>query len=167
MARKKHYFLRTSGISLVEIVVVVAIFSVLAVFTAPSLNTFLQRQKIHSVLRNISTLLLNARFAALKSNTCAVVEIFPDSCRAFLDNGSGSHRRDWVQQEEEKTLDQFFVDSCISLSNNCNQNTHPDKFRYTGLIRVSPCTITVSCDGEKRGKVVINSVGRTRIETFD
>ncbi len=166
MTQGKRYFQQNSGISLVEVVIVIGVFSLLMAVAAPAFDNFRQRQKVSATLRNITTLLLNSRFIALKTNSAAVIEFFPGSYRAFLDNGNGSHKKDWGQQEEEQTIGDFSVEPGLTLSNNCNLATHPNKFRYTGRVRVSPCTIKVAAEGEEKGKVVINAVGRVRIEKF-
>ncbi len=164
MTQKKSYFQRNSGVTLVEIVVVIAVFSLLLAMAVPSFDSFRQRQKVRNALHNIATLLLNSRFAALKTNSAAVIEFSAGSCHAFLDNGNGSHKKDWLQQSEEQTIDDVSIEPGLTLTNNCNQPTHPDKFRYTGRVRVSPCTITIAAGGEDQGRVIINAVGRVRTE---
>ncbi len=164
MALDRSRFGGCSGISLVELITVVAIFSLLMAVMVPAVDGFRQRQRVGAALRNVSTLLLNTRFMALRANSAGVVEFFPKSCRAFLDNGSES--RDWIQQEDEETIDEFFLEPGLTLTDNCNKRTHPHKFRYTGLLRVSPCSIKILEGGEPQGRVVINAVGRVRIENF-
>ncbi len=165
MVREKITSPNNKGVSFLELVVSLAVFSLLIILASPSIDLFLQRKRIHSTLRNISTLLHNSRFAALKSNACVVVEIKSRSCRAFFDNGGGQNSKDWKQQPDEKVVDELSTDSGITLSSNCNLTTHPNKFRYTGRIGVSPCSINVALKGVNRGKVVINSTGRVRLET--
>ncbi len=164
MMQHKYCFQQNFGISLVEVVVVLVVFSLLMVMAAPLVDGFRQRQKLRSTLRSIAALLHNSRFAALKINAPVVVEISSDSCHAFLDNGEDGHARNWIQDDGEKSLANITVESGLKLTNTCNKTSHPNKFRYTGRLRVSPCSIIVtSAEGDK-GKVVINAVGRVRIE---
>ncbi len=164
MMQHKYCFQQNSGISLVEVAVVLVVFSLLMVMAAPSIDDFRQRQKLHSTLRSIATLLHNSRFAALKINAPVVVEFSSDSCHAFLDNGEDDHARNWVQDKGEKSLADIAVESGLKLTNNCNKSSHPNKFRYTRKLRVSSCSITVTSAAGEKGKVVISSVGRVRID---
>ncbi len=164
MAQKRWNLSENSGISLIELMIVIGVFSLLMAMAAPAFDNLRQRQKASATLRNIATLLLNSRFVALKTNSPVVIEFSAGSYRAFLDNGNGSHKKDWVRQPEEQIIGDFAVESGLTLTNNCNPTTYPDKFRYTGKLRVSPCTITLAAEGEEKGKVVINAVGRVRIE---
>ncbi len=167
MAQTRWYFQKDSGVSLVEVVVVLVIFSLLAALATPSLEHFRQRQKVGETLRNIAALLLNSRFAALKANAAVVVDISSEGCHAFYDNGRGSHAWNWEQEEDEKNLADVTLEPGLTLTNTCNRRTHPDKFRYTGKVRVSPCSIVVKSAEKEEGKVVINAVGRVHIKVFE
>ncbi|MBM9520647.1 prepilin-type N-terminal cleavage/methylation domain-containing protein [Desulforhopalus vacuolatus] len=171
-----------NGLSFVEVMVVVALFLVLTVFAGPEMTRFSHTRKVNTLIRNTVTLLMDARLDAFKINSNTVV-LFSNSegkedgdlnqITVFQDNGNGGGTaKDGVQQPNEKQTGFLSTDvlqgssstparqSLLTFTTNFPDN----RLIYRNRLGMFGGTIKVLWSGEEEGKVVINSLGRIRVE---
>lgn len=174
--------LKNKGLSLVEVMVVVALLLVLTVFAGPEMSSFSHERKVNALLRNTVMLLMNARLNAFKINSNAVVSFSNSEGKAdgdlnqitvFQDNGNGGGTaKDGVRQPNEKQTDFLSTDllqgsssesarqSLLTFTTNFPNN----RLVYRNRLAMFGGTIRILWNGEEEGKVVINSLGRVRVE---
>ncbi len=165
------------GVSLVEAITVVALLLVIAAFAMPDMSDFSTRRKVSSLFRDLNILLTDARLAAYKANANVVVQFDSategtiDRITAFVDNGEGGGiAKDEIRQHGEAVLatlsagrrgdDSDSPGWPVSFTTNLNNNRlilrpHPGIFGGT---------ITVYWRGEEQGRLIVNSLGRVRVE---
>ena len=84
MGAKSTRRCRSSGFTLVEVLVVVAILAVLTLLSFPALQRMILRSKLEGAARQTSTLVRLARMDAIKRGRPATVELDPVSRRVVL-----------------------------------------------------------------------------------
>ena len=182
LQRISYSLLDNRGQSLIDLVVVVALVLVLAVFAGPSMVSLSHKRKVDALLRNTVMLLMNARLDAFKINSNTVV-LFSNSAgtvdgdlnqiTVFQDNGNGGGTaKDGVRQLNEKQTGFLSTDLLQDSSSESAQQSpltfttnFPDnRLVYRSRLGMFGGTIRILWSGEEEGKVVINSLGRVRIE---
>ena len=80
-----------AGFSLVELMIVVAIFVVVAAIAVPSASALLNRVKLRGAAQQLADLYQEARMKAVQDDTYYEVLVSADSTRAYVDvNGDGT-----------------------------------------------------------------------------
>jgi prepilin-type N-terminal cleavage/methylation domain-containing protein len=114
-----HRFARSGGWSLIELMVVVAIFGVMVAVATPYFLKVGRHSRLLSQVHEIQTTLLAARMQAIKRNQQVVVQFFvsnPTNCPGggscvitFVDNGPGALSRNFVQDAGEPTIGTYTI----------------------------------------------------------
>ncbi|MCK9175187.1 MAG: prepilin-type N-terminal cleavage/methylation domain-containing protein [Desulforhopalus sp.] len=182
LKRISESLLNKNGLSLVEVMVVVALLLVMTAFAGPEMIRFSHARKVNAVIRNTVMLLMNARLDAFKINSNTVV-LFSNSAgktdgdldqiTVFQDNGNGGGTaKDGVQQPNEKQTGFLSTDLLQGSSPNPDNQSlltfttnFPDnRLVYRNRLGMFGGTIRVLWSGKEEGKVVINCLGRVRVE---
>ncbi|HET9183082.1 MAG TPA: prepilin-type N-terminal cleavage/methylation domain-containing protein [Candidatus Angelobacter sp.] len=80
-----------AGFSLVELIIVVAIFIIVAAIAVPSASALLNRVKLRGAAQQLADLYQEARMKAVQDDTYYEVLVSADSTRAYVDvNGDGT-----------------------------------------------------------------------------
>ncbi len=155
----------SKAFTLTEMLAVIAIISIMSMIATPYLMRYQEKQRIKSTLRTIMYIFINARMTAYKAHSAVVITFDDKRCLAFIDNGAGKDgiAKDWLRQAGEEVVDEFIAAPGITLSNNFPKK---DMFRFRNRVGITAGTVTVLYHGKPVGKVVVNIVGRTRIEVF-
>lgn len=104
---------------------------------------------------------MKAKGEAIKRNCNVVVQFESKSCFIFVDNGrmSGVAKDNIWQPGEEVILRYHYRDDVCATT-----NFPADRIRFKSGYGLRPGTITLYANGTVCGKIVLNMVGRVRIE---
>lgn len=155
-----RYKSRAQGFTLYELMVVLAIMSILGSIGTVSLLGFKQRTQLTGLARLIKSDLNRAKILAAKHKSYVVLQLHDGFYEMFLDNGAGEAvPADWIRQGGEKLIARREVTSPLSL----HSNFPGDHLRLRANGRIRPGTIRVETRSGKYIDVVINAVGRVRL----
>ena len=152
---------RNKGFTLIELMIVIAIFAVLAGITAPMFLQWRDRTKVSGDATELRAVFEMAKMRAIKHNTNTIVS-FPNttSYRAFVDtNNNGA----WDAGED------IFAERVLSPGVTITVNTFAGNdmaFNPRGMANgpASTGTITMRSPGGERYSVVVSSFGRVRMQ---
>lgn len=149
------------GFSLVELLVVLAVLSILCCISYPSLAGMSSRAKLKGEAMGLAGLLQKAKLEAVKFNAPVVVELQRENYRIFCDNSRfKGYYGDWNQQEGEPLLAVHEFSEGIHMTSNFSQG----KLRFNNTAGVKAGTIKISDSDGQEIRIVLNSVGRIRVE---
>jgi prepilin-type N-terminal cleavage/methylation domain-containing protein len=102
-----------SGFSLLEVLVVVAILSIMATVAIPAFSSWVPRNRLKSATRDIYMAMVNARSRAVRENTRTVVlfDLANDTCSAFYDNAPAN----WAKDAAEPFINTATVQDGIDI----------------------------------------------------
>ncbi len=83
---------KQAGFSLVELMVTIAIFAILLSIAIPNFIGWMPARRLESAVGDVQSALQRARMAAVKENSCVVIEFngSSDNYRIFVDNGGAT-----------------------------------------------------------------------------
>lgn len=90
---------RSTGLTLIELMVTVAVAAVLLTLAAPSFRDLLQRNKARSVTSEFSTALAQARGLAISNNTCVTLcsaTVTSSNAPACAAPGAAGYQEGWI-----------------------------------------------------------------------
>jgi len=152
---------RNKGFTIIELMIVMAIFGVLAGIMTPSFLAWRDRSRVKGDASELRAVFESAKLRAIKHNTNVVVT-FPDttSYQAFVDTNDNGARDAGEDIIANRTLspgvtitDNTFVGQDMAFNSRGMANG-PNS---TG-------TITMTSSGGERYSVVVSSFGRVRME---
>jgi len=153
--------LHNKGFTLIELMITIAIFTVLAGFITPSFLQWRDRTKVKGDATNLRADFESAKLRAIKHNTNAVVT-FPDttSYTGYVDANKNN-----VRDGDEIIL----FERNLSPGDRITENTFVGNdmaFNPRGMANgpSSTGTITLTSPGGHRYSVVVSSFGRVRLE---
>ena len=147
--------MRKRGVTLVELVVVMAIIAIGAAFVAPNIGAWIPNYRLRSASRDVTSALRMAQMKAISNNTQYQVSFNP---------GAGSHilqyqdtGGNWIDDGKPQTLPKGVLISGITFPGN-NAQFNPNSTSSTGSITLtntkgSTKTITLTTS---TGKVSVN-----------
>ncbi len=149
-----------NGFTLVELMVAVAIFGILAIIAIPEMSALIRNTRLKTVTRQLVSTLQEMKLRAIKENAVAsiVFDETNDSYKAFVDNNpeDGAYNTG----EEIIAIANLKNDNLEITSNNSSFG-----FASRGFLSgVNNCAITISNTSGRQKQVVINKIGRIRIE---
>lgn len=152
---------RNTGVTLVELMVVVAILSILATLGIPEMSNLIKNSRLHSATRQVVSTLQEMKLRAVKENaiTVLIVDEANDQYTAFLDNSPAN----WALDGSEDIIAKINLQSDdLEIT-----TTSPYKtlgFNSRGLLSSGAGTITVTNAAGRQKQVVINLMGNIRAE---
>lgn len=150
-----------SGFTMTELIVVIAIVSIAAFFSYPTMTNFKKAEQLKSEIRFAVNSLVNARFEAFKTNSNVVVQFKDNKYYAFVDNGAnGGVAKDNLYQEGERRIVSHQLQHGLSVITNYNS----DRVRFKNRVGIRPGTITFLENGNPYVAVVLNVNGRVRVK---
>ncbi len=153
--------LRNKGFTLIELMIVIAMFGVLSAIITPSFLSWRDRSKVRGDATELRAVFESAKLRAIKHNTNAVV-VFPDttSYQAFVDtNGNGA-----LDAGEDviltRTLSPGVTMTTITFVGN------DMAFNSRGMANGPNSTgrVIMTSPGGKSYEVVVSSFGRVRMD---
>ncbi|MDK9709494.1 MAG: GspH/FimT family pseudopilin [Desulforhopalus sp.] len=153
--------INSKGFTLSEVLMTLAIMSVVSAIGAPTLLNFSHRTEFRAEAANLVGWLNCARIEAIKTNSDVVIEANSSGYKIFVDNSRIPGRAsDWSKQSDEKQLTHCQIKNGLTLSSNFPNN----KARFNGTPGVKAGRFILTDAGGNRIDVVINAVGRVRVE---
>jgi type IV fimbrial biogenesis protein FimT len=152
---------RNKGFTLLELMIVIAIFGVIAAVVTPSFLDWRDRSKVRGDATELRAAFESAKLRAIKHNTNVVVT-FPDtiSFQAFIDTDNNG-----VQDAGEETIFSRTLAPGVTITSNTFVGNDM-AFNPRGMANGpnSTGTITMTSPGGERYSVVVSSFGRVRME---
>ena len=152
---------RNNGFTLLELMIVIAIFGVLAAVMTPSFLEWRDRSKVRGDATELRAAFESAKLRAIKHNTNVVVT-FPNttSYQSFIDTNDNGAR---------DAGEDLLIDRTLSPGVTITDNTFVGNdmaFNSRGMANGpnSTGTITMTSPGGERYSVVVSSFGRVRME---
>ncbi len=152
----------TAGrLHLYELMTVVAIMSIMATFGTLSLLGFKQKHQTVGLANFIKSDLNRGKIVAAKYKSPVVLQIHEEFYEIFVDNGAGdATAEDWQREGGEVRITRREIPPGLSISSNFPGNHL--RLRYSGRIR--PGTLFIENRSGEHMEVVVNAVGRVRLE---
>ena len=152
---------RSRGFTLCELMVVLAIVSIMAGVGTVSLLGMKQRMKLTGLANVIKGDLNRGKIIAARQKSYVVLQISDGFYELFVDNGAGGATPgDWLLQGDEVRLARREIDQSLSLAS----NFPGDHLRLRSSGRIRPGRFTITGSGDRQMAVVVNAVGRIRLE---
>jgi Tfp pilus assembly protein FimT len=152
---------RQTGTTLMEVVTAASILAVLTLIATPPLLAWKKNAQLQGAVSRTTAGLQLARTYALANREYVVLDFQSNRFRAFVDNGAGGAVvGDWLKTGEERVLREYEFPPAIA----CSTNFPSDRFRFKGFGRNQPGTIVMTQQGGKTSKIIVNVVGRIRVE---
>ena len=152
---------RNCGFTLCELITVIAIMSIIASTGTISLLRFKQKHQATGLANLIKSDLNRAKILAARYKSSVVLQIHGSFYELFVDNGAGEATADdWLRQAQEPGIARRDIVPTVSLESNFPGN----HLRLRPLGRIRPGTFTIRSRSGEQFKVVVNAVGRIRLE---
>ncbi len=167
---------KDSGISLIEVMVVIAMIAILSAIAVPNYIGWLPKYRLSTSARDVLSDLEYARGTAIKENANVIVQFdtVNNAYRLWVDNGALANKDNWVQDGDEPTLRSRQTSTGISITAadfGGNPSGDP-QIRFTGNglpeVPTAPPSLgggSVILANSKDSQVVVLTVGgKTRIQ---
>ena len=146
--------MRKRGVTLVELVVVMAIIAIGAAFVAPNIGAWIPNYRLRSASRDVTSALRMAQMKAISNNTQYHVSFNPGAGSFILqyqDTGGN-----WIDDGVSATLPKGVLISGITFPGN-NAQFNPNSTSSTGSITLS------NTKGSKKTITLTTSTGKVNV----
>ena len=151
----------SNGFTLYELLVVLAILAIIATIGTVSLLGVRERSRLSGLANTIKSDINRAKIIAARNKGYVVLQVSEGYYDLFVDNGAGGATAgDWQREGGEVRITRREIAPSIALTT----NFPGDHLRLRSSGRIRPGTFTLEQRSGKRIKVVINAVGRIRLE---
>ncbi|MBW1616211.1 MAG: GspH/FimT family pseudopilin [Deltaproteobacteria bacterium] len=149
---------KNAGFTLYELIITMAVISILSAIAAPYFTRLSAGFKLNSATREMQADLQAARLFAINKNSYAVINFYKDSYKVFIDNGKNSG--DWNQDADEKTVINRPLPAGIYLSSNCLNN----RLRFTPTGTVASRSVFLTNKNDKNKTISMSRTGRINVK---
>ena len=151
----------SGGFTLYELLVVLAILAIIGTIGTVSLLGARERYRMSGLANTIKSDLNRGKIIAARNKGYVVLQVSENYYDLFVDNGAGGATAgDWQREGAEVQISRREIPPSISLAT----NFPGDHLRLRRSGRIRPGTFTLENRSGKRVRVVINAVGRIRVE---
>jgi type IV fimbrial biogenesis protein FimT len=159
----------TSGFSLMEVMIVVAIIAITAALALPNMIGKRADAKLQGAINNLKGDLNVAKSMAVRENANVVILFEADGYQVFVDNGEGlgGIPNNWQQDGEERLLRNRRLPAGVSIDLAAPDHLDTDRTRFNERGLPHPAylgTITVVDGSDGQGKIEINRLGRLAVQ---
>ncbi len=114
---------KSSGFTLIELMIVIAIITIVSAIAAPNLIGFLAGARLKSAATELQSTMQMARLKAVKERSNVVVTFdadnnsqVDDKYKAFVDDGAGGGTADnWIQDGSEETVRSVTMEPDVNM----------------------------------------------------
>lgn len=114
---------KSSGFTLIELMIVIAIITVVSAITAPNLIRYLSGARLKSAATELQSTIQMVRLKAVKERSHVVITFdadnnsqIDDKYKAFVDDGAGGGTADnWVQDGSEETVRSVTMEPDVNM----------------------------------------------------
>jgi len=159
---------KTSGFTLMELMIAFAIMAILAGIAIPGFAIFLPNYRLKGAARDIYSVMQNAKIKAAKENADVVVlfDKDADTYKSYLDNGEGGGTAgDRNQNGTEKTLIEGVIPDDVDMYNTVfSVWSNQTSFNSQGLADGGWGYVYLKNDRSKYMRVTLWTTGNLKIE---
>lgn len=149
------------GFTLSEVLVVLAVLSILTSIAYPSMASWAQRLEFRSEASTLVGWLHNAKMEAIKANSFVVIQATSDGYSIFIDNsGLPGKAGDWIRQSDERQIIYHQIKDGVTLASNFLNN----RARFSGRPWGIAGRFIFTDSKGTRMDVIISPAGRIRVE---
>ncbi len=153
----------SKGFTLFELVIVLSILSIISTIGTISFLSFKQKVQLSGLANIIKSDLNRAKIIAARQKSYVVLQIQDNFYELFVDNGSGGATPgDWIRGGTEARIARREIAQTITL----NSNFPGNHIRLRSSGRIRPGTFTIEDRSGRKIAVVVNAVGRVRLQNF-
>ncbi|MBT8346004.1 MAG: GspH/FimT family pseudopilin [Desulfofustis sp.] len=151
----------SKGFTLYELMVVLAILAIVATIGTVSLLGVRERSRLSGLANTIKSDINRGKIIAARNKGYVVLQVSEGYYDLFVDNGAGGATAgNWQREGGEVRISRREIAPSIALTT----NFPGDHLRLRSSGRIRPGTFTLAHRSGRRIKVVINAVGRARLE---
>ena len=159
---------KKAGFSMVEVIVVIAIFAVLLSIAVPNLIGRIPARRLESAVSDVNAALQRARQVAIKENTCVAIkfETSSDNYRIWVGNRDDNPNQacDATQDADERTIKTGKMPAGVRLISVTPQTTIVfDSRGFPNPNATTTVSLQNSSEPPWTWTVTLNVTGRTRI----
>lgn len=152
------------GFTLVENVVCLVVLCAMSAFAYPEIGKWNSKYNLQSETLNLVGALHRARCAAVMRNSNVIFLYNKNGYKIFVDDGSGGGTKDdWIHQPGEAVLADVSLDKQVKIDTGESTFTL-DRTGFSGKVGVKAGTVVLAGSGGLKNKIVMNVVGRVRVE---
>lgn len=149
------------GFTTMEMMICIGIVGLLSAIGYPSILYVSRNNEFRAEVLNLVSNLQRAKIAAVEQNSDVVIVMSATGYQIFVDDGrNGGIAGDWLRQPTEKMLFASSLLKGLLLSNNFSLS----RTRFTGRVGTKAGSIFIENQYGRKKSVVINTVGRVRVE---
>lgn len=151
--------MRIKGFTLYELLIAIALISILSAIAAPPFITWINDFKFHAALISLKEDMEFAKSSALKENSLAAINFYENFYEIFLDMDA-----DWQLDDDEKLLSRKEFLKGISID--LDETTFKDdrtRFKGTGIPSAIGTVVLID-DAGRNGKISLSILGKITVK---
>lgn len=150
------------GITIIELLVVIGILAIIAVFAAPNFLSWRSNMSLRGAVNNIKGDLQNAKSSAARESARVVLEFVNNRMRIFVDDGAGPTgvKNNSIRDGSERIIRERELPVSVTVISSTFVKTH---FNPRGTSGAAGTFILEHANGA-RMNVIVSPMGRIRIE---
>ena len=153
-----------TGMTLVEVMTVLVVLSVMCGIAGPVFEHLNGKMALRSEVSRLVSEFHKARAFAIQKNEYVVFHYTEEGYNLFVDDGSGGGTKgDWNFQSGEEMLAGIIFQNGVKIHSEESTFTS-NRTRFTGRPGVKAGSVVLIGKDGNKAKVVVNSIGRVRVE---
>jgi type IV fimbrial biogenesis protein FimT len=153
---------KNNGFSLLELMMVIAVFAIVVAISIPSYIGWREENKLRGAANQLKGDLELARMRAVREGAYVVVQFTADKYTIFVDNGAGAGTAgDWIRSGGESIVNITNIPPGVYIDlANTSFNNNRTRFNARGLPDIISSRKVMVVSGDSRREVVVNRIGR-------